>query len=481
MHYGIVRYVLGLILKIEAALLVLPVLIGLIYREKETIAFVIMAVSCLLVGALLTIRKPKKLVFYAREGLVIVALSWVIISIFGALPFVINRDIPRFTDALFETISGFTTTGASILPNVEELSHVSLFWRSFTHWVGGMGVIVFMLAILPMAGGYNAQLMRAESPGPSFGKIRPKVRETAAVLYKIYFGMTVAEIIILLISGMHWFDTLCISFGSAGTGGFGVRADSCGSYTLIQQTIITVFITLFGVNFNAYYILLLTKDKKAVFKSEEVRWYLLIIAGAIAAITLNIRSSFETLYLAFHHAAFQVASIITTTGFGTVDFDLWPEFSKGILVLLMFIGACAGSTGGGFKVSRVIILAKSIYRQLIQFIYPRSVSVIKLDGKTADEEIVTGVSTYLATYTFLFLASILLLTVDHRFDLITDFTAVTATFNNIGPGLAAVGPTRNFADMSTLSKYVLMFDMLAGRLELYPILMLFVPRIWKKN
>lgn len=480
MHYSIVIYILGMVLRVEAALLLLPFVTGLIYREPQAWAFLLVAIITTAVSLLLTAKKPAKYVFYAREAIVSTSLAWIIISVFGALPFVINGDIPSFTDALFETISGFTTTGSSILYNVEALSHASLFWRSFTHWVGGMGVIVFMIAIIPMTGGYNAQLMRAESPGPTFGKLVPKVKESAKILYLIYFGMTLLQIVLLLVCRMPVFDTLCMAFGTAGTGGFGIRNDSTASYTIAQQAVLTVFMILFGINFNAYYYLL-GRDKRQAFRMEEVRAYLGIILVSILIITVDIRGAFDSLFLAFHHAAFQVSTIITTTGFSTVDFDQWPSLSKGILLLLMFIGACAGSTGGGIKVSRVVLMARMVKQQIKQYIHPKSVSVVKMDGKTVDHETVRSVSIYLVLYVFLFILSMFLLTLDPSKDLLTDFTAVAATFNNIGPGLALVGPTRNFAELTALSKYVLMFDMLAGRLELYPMVMLLVPVVWKKN
>ena len=400
-------------------------------------------------------------------------------SIFGALPFVINRDIPSFTDALFETISGFTTTGASILSDVEALSHCSLFWRSFTHWIGGMGVFVFLLAILPLTGGYNMHLMRAESPGPSVGKFVPKVRETAKILYAIYIVMTLVEIILLLSAGMPLFDSLTVSFGTAGTGGFGIKNTSIADYNMVIQAIISIFMILFGVNFGAYF-LLLGNNKKDAFKLEEVHWYLTIIAGAVAIITINTKDMFHNLFTAFHHALFQVASVITTTGYSTTDFDLWPQLSRAVLVIVMFIGACAGSTGGGIKVSRIIILVKSVKQELGYFIHPRSVKVIKMDNKPLSANSIRGVNAFFVTYTLIFVASLLIITFDN-FDLVTNFTAVTATLNNIGPGLKLVGPTGNFGIFSPVAKYILMFDMLAGRLELYPILLLFTPSVWKKH
>ncbi|CDA86880.1 cation transporter [Clostridium sp. CAG:230] len=479
MNYSIISYILGWVLTIESIFMFIPCIVAAIYREKEGFAFLIVALLCLAIGLLRIRKKTKSQVFYAKEGFVTVALSWIIMSIFGALPFVINRDIPSFTDALFETISGFTTTGASILSDVEALSHCSLFWRSFTHWIGGMGVFVFLLAILPLTGGYNMHLMRAESPGPSVGKFVPKVRETAKILYAIYIVMTLVEIILLLSAGMPLFDSLTVSFGTAGTGGFGIKNTSIADYNMVIQAIISIFMILFGVNFGAYF-LLLGNNKKDAFKLEEVHWYLTIIAGAVAIITINTKDMFHNLFTAFHHALFQVASVITTTGYSTTDFDLWPQLSRAVLVIVMFIGACAGSTGGGIKVSRIIILVKSVKQELGYFIHPRSVKVIKMDNKPLSANSIRGVNAFFVTYTLIFVASLLIITFDN-FDLVTNFTAVTATLNNIGPGLKLVGPTGNFGIFSPVAKYILMFDMLAGRLELYPILLLFTPSVWKKH
>lgn len=480
MRYSVVRYVQGQILKIESALLLVPFVTGVIYAEKAALAYLLVAAICLAAGCLLSIHKPAKLVLYAREGMVSVALAWVVLSVFGAVPFVLSGDIPSFTNALFEIISGFTTTGASVVDQVEALSHASLMWRSFSHWVGGMGVIVFMLAIIPLASGYNMQLMKAESPGPSVGKLVPHVKESAKILYLIYIGLTVIQLILLLLARMPLFDTLCMSFGTAGTGGFGIVSSSCGEYTMLQRNILTFFMIAFGVNFNAYFFLL-GKDLKQVFKMEEVRWYLLIIAGSTALITWNIMGLFPSWQDALHHAAFQVASIITTTGYSSVNFDVWPMFSKVILVGLMFCGACAGSTGGGIKVSRIIILFKSVRVEMKHYIHPRSVSVMKVDGKAVDKSILRGVLVYLAAYVFLFGLSVLILALDPSQSFTTDFTAVAATFNNIGPGLDAVGPAVSFNGLSVLSKFVLMFDMLAGRLELFPMLALLSPSSWKRN
>ncbi|MDO5416420.1 MAG: TrkH family potassium uptake protein [Lachnospiraceae bacterium] len=480
MNIAIIRYFLGWIMNVEAVLMLLPCLTALVYKEANGIYFVITLAVCGAIGILCTFRKPKNTVFYAKEGFVSVALSWILLSIFGALPFYISGEIPRFEDALFEVISGFTTTGSSILSDVEALSRCMLLWRSFTHWVGGMGVIVFMLAVLPLAGGgYNMHIMRAESPGPSVGKLVPKVRSTAKILYMLYFGITVVEIVLLLFSGMPLFDTLCLSFGTAGTGGFGILNDSIASYTHLQQFIITVFMILFGVNFNVYYLFLIRKPKEA-FGCEEARAYLAIIALSIIMIGFNVRHLFPSLLEAFHQAAFQVGSIITTTGYATTDFDQWPEFSKTILVLLMFVGACAGSTGGGMKVSRILIAVKQVKKELGNLFHPQSVKILKLEGKKLEHNIVRSANAYFLAYFFVFAASLLLVSLDN-FDFTTNFTAVTATINNIGPGLNLVGPTCNFGGFSPFAKYIFMFDMLAGRLEMFPMLLLFAPSTWKKN
>lgn len=480
MRYSIVRYVQGQILKIEGALLLVPALTGVIYREKAAAAYFLVAAICAAAGVLLSLRRPKKLVLYAREGMVSVALAWVVLSVFGAIPFVLCGDIPSFVNALFEIISGFTTTGASIVDDVEALSHASLIWRSFSHWVGGMGVIVFMLAIMPMTSGYNMQLMKAESPGPSVGKLVPHVRESAKILYLIYLGMTAVQFVLLLLARMPVFSAVCMTFGTAGTGGFGIVSSSCGDYTTLQRNILTIFMLAFGVNFNAYYYLL-GKDKKQALRMEEVRWYLIIVTAATALITVNICSLFPSVWDALHHAAFQVASIITTTGYSSVNFDTWPMFSKMILVGLMLCGACAGSTGGGIKVSRILILFKAVRVEIRHYIHPRAVTTLKMDGKAVDKSILRGVLVYLAAYAFLYSGSVLLLALDPTQSFTTDFTAVAATINNIGPGLDAVGPAVSFNGLTALSKVVLMFDMLAGRLELFPMLVFMLPSIWKRN
>lgn len=477
MNSSIIRFILGNVLKTEAVLLLLPCLIALIYTEQEGIWYLPVAAACFLLGLLMTRRKPANNVFYLKEGCITTALSWIFLSFFGCLPFYLTGEIPSLTDALFETISGFTTTGASILSDVEALSHSSLFWRSFTHWVGGMGVLVFLLAIVPLSGGSNINLMRAESPGPSVGKLVPKVRYTARILYLIYLGLTITEAILLLIGKMPLFDAVCTSLGTAGTGGFGIKNDSFTSYSPYLQWVVTIFMILFGINFNAYYLILFGKIKSAL-KMEEVRYYLLIIVASTAVIFLNILKIYESAFDALTQSAFQVASIITTTGFSTADFNIWNETSKVVLVLLMFIGACAGSTGGGIKVSRFVILFKTVRKEFTSYIHPKSIKKIQMDEKPIEHEVVRTVNVYIITFTVLFVLSMLLISFDNT-DLVTTFTAVAATINNIGPGLEMVGPTANFSFFSPFAKYVLMFDMLAGRLELFPLLLLFHPSIWK--
>ena len=477
MNVSIIRYILGHIIKLEGFFMLLPCIIALCFHEKELFTYLAMSVVCLLLGSLLTLKKAKDTIFYLKEGCIATALSWMALSFFGALPFIFTGEIPSFTDAIFETVSGFTTTGASILNDVEALSHTSLFWRSFTHWIGGMGVLVFLLAIIPLSGGSNMNLMRAESPGPSVGKLVPKMRYTARILYIIYFVLTIIEFLALLLAKMPWFDALCISIGTAGTGGFGILNSSCGAYSVSAQWIITIFMILFSINFNAFYLILFGQIKNAL-KMEEVRTFLLIVVTAIALITWDVHTMFDSLFEALTQAAFQVASIISSTGFASTDFDLWPGFSKTILVLLMFIGACAGSTGGGIKVSRFVIMWKSIKKELHSYIHPKSVKQIVMDGKEVDAGVIRSIGIYLITFFSIFVLSILLIALEEK-DLVTNFTAVTATLNNIGPGLSLVGPTQNFSHFTNLSKWVFIFDMLAGRLELFPLLLLFHPTIWK--
>lgn len=479
MNYAMIRYIIGWILNFEAAFMSPSFVVGLIYREKSAWAIFATMLLCLVIGVpMVLLKRPKQAVFYAKDGFVSVGLSWVVLSVMGALPFVISGSIPHPVDALFETVSGFTTTGSSILSDVEALPKCMLFWRSFTHWVGGMGVLVFMLTILPMSGGYHMNLMRAESPGPSVERFVPTVKSTAKILYGIYICLSLLELLLLLVGKMPMFDALTLTFGTAGTGGFGIKNDSIGSYTTYQQTVITIFMILFGVNFNVYFLFLLKKIRQGL-KNEELRAYLGIILGAILLITVNIAGKFGNPFLAFHHAAFQVGSIITTTGYSTVDFDTWPTFSKTVLVLLMLIGASAGSTGGGIKVSRIVILAKSVKKELKQYLHPHSISKIKMDGKPVEHEVVRSINVFLIAYLLIYAVSMLIVSLDN-FDFTTTFTSVAATINNIGPGLDLVGPAANFGILSVPSKLVLVFDMLAGRLEIFPLLLLFVPDTWRK-
>ncbi len=418
--------------------------------------------------------------FYAKEGLVCVGFSWIVLSFMGCLPFYISREIPRLIDAFFETVSGFTTTGSSILPSVEAISKGLLYWRSFSHWLGGMGVLVFLLAFTGGKGqGYTMHLLRAESPGPNVGKLVPKMRQTAIILYLLYVALTVLNIIFLLLGKMPLFDAICTAFGTAGTGGFGIKNDSIAGYSPYIQNVTTVFMALFGVNFSCYYLLLL-RQFKSVFKDEELRLYIGIILGSILLIVLNIRDLYPTLEETVRHAAFTVSTIITTTGFATTDFDLWPAFSKAIIMILMMMGACAGSTGGGFKVARLLLLMKSLRRNIRQILYPRKVQVVRNNGEKVDEAILSNANAYLAAYVIIIFVSFLIISLDN-FSVTTNFTAVLACFNNIGPGLEAVGPTCNFSAFSTLSKLVLSFDMLAGRLEIFPMLVLFSASTWRRK
>lgn len=477
MNYSMVLYILGYMLKFESAFLILPFVVGLLYHESAGISYLLVAAICLALGLLLTHRRPASHNLYTREGFVTVALSWIVMSIFGAVPFVLCGDIPSYVDALFETISGFTTTGASILCDVEVLTHASLFWRSFTHWIGGMGVFVFIMAILPLMGGSTMNLMKAESPGPSVSKLVPHVKDTAKILYGMYIAITLCEIVLLSIFGMPFFDALCTTFGTVGTGGFGIKNSSIAGYSPTLQIIVTVFMILSGINYTFYFFVLSKKIKDA-FHIEEVRWYLFIILIAAGAIIYDIRSLYPTIGEAARHAFFQIGSIITTTGYATADFDLWPSMSKTILVVLMFIGACAGSTGGGMKVSRLVILFKTIRKELSLIIHPREVRKIRIDGHTIEHSILRSTNVFLVIYFVLLLSSTLLISID-EFDFTTNFTAVVSALNNIGPGLNQVGPTQNFSIFSAFSKFILMFDMLAGRLELFPMMVLFMPSTWK--
>ncbi len=474
-----IGFVIGRILVTEAALLVLPLIVALLYGEAAY-PFLIPMALLVLIGLLLGVRRPARTALYARDGLAIVALAWIAVSAFGALPFVISGDIPFYVDAFFETVSGFTTTGASILTEVESLSRGGLFWRSFTHWVGGMGVLVFVMAILPMSDGHGMHIMRAEVPGPTVGKLVSRMSDTAKILYGIYLALTLVEIALLLAGGMPLFDACIHSFGSAGTGGFSCRNLSVGAYqNPYFDIVIGIFMLMFGVNFNLYYFLLIRRFRD-VFHSEELRSYLLIVAAAVVAITVDIAHLYDSVSTSLCHAFFQVSSIITTTGYATTDFNAWPTFSKGILVVLMFIGACAGSTGGGIKVARVVILVKASYGDMRRMLHPNAVSTVRFEGKPLTDRNLRGVHLFLTVYILVFTVSFLLLSLE-QFDLVTTFTALAACINNIGPGLELVGPMGNFSAFSPWSKLLLSFNMLVGRLEIFPMLLLCAPSIWKRR
>ena len=479
MNYSMIFFIIGWVFIIEAALMAPSALVAVLYSERSIWAFAAAIGLCLLLGVPLVRKQPANKVFYAKEGCVTVALSWIVMSLMGALPFVFSGVIPSIVDAMFETVSGFTTTGASILKDVEVLPRCMLFWRSFTHWIGGMGVLVFLLCLLPMSGGgYSMNLMKAESPGPSVSKLVPKVRSTAKLLYGLYVALSLLELTLLLLGSMPLFDALCTTFGTAGTGGFGIKNSSIGEYSAYIQSIVTIFMILFGINFNVYFLLYMRKPKEAL-RCEEAGWYLAIIAVSTLIITVFIRNSFPDLVTAFRHAAFQVGSIITTTGFSTVDFNVWPAVPRAILVLLMFIGACAGSTGGGIKVSRIVLLFRTMTREIGQIIHPHMVKKLKFEGRVVGQEVLRSVNAFMVAYVLIFAVSTLFVCLD-GFDLVTSFTSVAATLNNIGPGLELVGPASNFSCFSDLSKIVLIFDMLAGRLEIFPLLVLFFRATWKK-
>lgn len=479
MNYAMICYTLGTLLKVEAALMLLPLGVCFCYGESP-VPFLITIALLLAAGQVISFRHPKNTAIYAREGFLIVGASWILLSVFGALPFVISKEIPSFVDAFFETVSGFTTTGASILTDVEAMSHGMLFWRSFTHWVGGMGVLVFVLAVLPKSDAKTLYIMKAEVPGPTCGKLVARVRQTALILYGIYFAMTLILMALLAVGGMSLFDSAVHAFGTAGTGGYGIKATSVGYYdSAYLDAIIGIFMLLFGVNFNLYYYLLLG-DFASIRKNEELKWYLGIVAASTVLIALNILPIYGTSLKSLRYAFFQVSSIITTTGFSTADFNLWPAFSQTILVIIMFIGAMAGSTGGGIKVSRIVVLVKSAYRELCTMRSPRSVRSLNFDGKPLDRQTYKGIHTFLAAFILLYTASLLILSLD-QFDHVSNFTAVAACINNIGPALGVCGPMGSYAPFSNVSKLVLSFDMLAGRLEIFPLLMLLTPSTYRKK
>lgn len=458
--------------------MLLPCLISILYGDGEGLYYGIVAAVLIITGFIGCHFVPEDQSINVKEGYTVTGLSWLVLSLFGCLPFWLSGEIPSFTNAFFETVSGFTTTGASILSNVEGLTHTALFWRSFTHWIGGMGVLVFLLALIPMSGGSNINLMKAESPGPSVGKLVPKIRKTALILYVIYMVLTAIETVLLLFGGLNLFDSLCLAFGTAGTGGFAVRNDSFMSYSIYIRWVAAIFMFLFGLNFNAYYLLLMRQFKKAILM-EEVRVYFFIVTICTLIIFAKVLPMYDSALTAMTDSFFQVMTVTSTTGFGSTDFDLWPAATKVILCFLMFMGACAGSTGGGVKVSRLVILWKSFVREVQSCIHPKIVKKVTLDGKPVEADVLRSTTVFLITYVIIFIASIFVVSFDD-YDLTTSFTAVLANLNNIGPGLSLVGPTCNYGFLSHLSKWVLTFDMLAGRLELYPILILFAPSLYKK-
>ncbi len=478
MNFPMIVYILGWILIFEAFFFIIPLIAAIVYGEATIVPLIITIAVCAAIGVPITMKKPKESSLHSRDGYVIVSLSWIVLSAFGALPFVFSGAIPSYVDALFETVSGFTTTGATILSDVEAVPKSLLLWRSFTHWVGGMGVLVFIMAFLPLSGGQNLHIMKAESPGPSVSKLVPRIKTTALLLYSIYLVMTAIEFILLLFGGMTVFEAMTTAFATAGTGGFAVKNDGLAGYSEFVRMAVTVFMILFGINFNVYFLILSKKFKDAL-KNSEVWYFLGIIAVATTLITVNIKNLFPSVGAAFRSAIFTVSSVISSTGFTAVDFNLWPELSRTIIVLIMFIGACTGSTGGGIKVYRIVILFKSMGKELHTLIHPKQVKKIRMDQREIEHEVIRSVNVFMVCYILVFVISLLCISFEDH-DMITNFTAVTTTINNIGPGLDLVGPTANFGFFSPFSKMVLIFDMLAGRLELFPMLLLFSPVTWKK-
>ncbi len=480
MNKKMIIYILGKMLGVEGALLLIPALVSLIYGEKTGVSFLIVAVALSVIYLIFGRKKPKNNRIYGKEGFAVVGLAWVLWSLFGALPFVISGAIPNYVDAFFETVSGFTTTGSTILQEIESLPKGINFWRCFTHWIGGMGVLVFVMMVTSLDDENAMPLMRAEVPGPEADKLVPKARSTARILYQMYFVLTAVEVILLMFGGMNLYDALVHSFSTAGTGGFSNRNSSVAFYdSAYIDGVITVFMILFGINFNLYFLLLL-KNWKSVLKNEELRAYLGIIAAAIAVITVNILSIYENVFHAFRYAAFQVASVITTTGFYTADYELWPELSKVVLLTVMFIGACAGSTGGGIKVCRFVILWKSIRQEIRKILHPNVVTMVKINGKKVNNDTMKGINTFFAAYIFILVLSVLIVSIDN-FDFATSFSGVLTTINNVGPGISKVGPVENFHIFSPLSKLVFCFDMLVGRLEIFPYLLLLSPDLWRRR
>ena len=483
MNYKMIRYTLGWLMLFEAAFFILPLVTGIVYWEKATLSFLYSILAVGVTGTLFVIKKPRNTKLYSRDGFMIVALSWIVLSLFGALPFVLSGATKNYIDAFFETVSGFTTTGASVISNVEVLPKSILIWRSFTNWIGGMGVLVFIMAFLPLSGAHNMNIMKAESPGPSVSKLVPKVKTTALILYLIYFGLTLLQFVLLLFDDMSAFEALTAAFSTAGTGGFSINSDSFASSTPYAQIVTSIFLLIFSVNFASYYLAFRGRFKEAF--STEVKVFFIIVISAVALISVNIYSTdkYAGFGEALRHALFNVSSIISTAGFASLNFadaELWPTLSQMLLVLVMFIGACAGSTGGGIKVSRLVILIKGMAREVRMIIHPRRVRKISIDGKNVDREVVRSVNAYMICYIVVFVVALILISFE-GYDLVTNFTSVVATINNVGPGLGAVGPMGSYAFFSGFSKCILSFVMLAGRLELFPMLILFYPRTYKKQ
>lgn len=479
MNYSIIRYITGWVIVTVSAFMLLPALVSLIYGEYNAmLVYFLCSIGFGLLGSLIKVKKPSNKRFFAREGFIVASLAWITISFIAAIPFTVLGEIPFYIDALFEVVSGFTTTGSTIMPDIEILSHGSAFWRCFTNWLGGMGVLVFILAIMPQANGQAVYILKAESTGPSVGKLVPKLKESAGILYLLYISLTVIQFVLLLFAKVPVFDSMCVTFGTAGTGGFAPLNTSIAAYSPMAQNIVALFMLLFGVNFNIYFLILAKRFKEA-FSNEELRWYFIIYFSATALVGASLFFNAPN-HFNLTDIFFQTSSIMTSTGFSTTDFALWPSFAQGILVMLMFVGACAGSTGGGIKVFRFVVYAKTVKKQLSTLIHPRSVKILKIDDKPINHETIRIINVYFATYIFIFAASLLLILLD-GFDTTTSFTAVAATLNNIGPGLGKVGPMYNFSEFSPLSKIVFCFDMLAGRLEIFPLLIFLSPSAWHRK
>ena len=475
-----IKYILGKMLGVEALLLLLPAVVSCIYKESTGVDFLITAVILLMIYLIFGIKKPKDFTIYGKEGMIIVACAWLMWSFFGAIPFVLSGSIPNFVDAFFETISGFTTTGSTILTDIESLPKGMLFWRSFTHWIGGMGVLVFVMVLTALDKNNSMYLMRAEVPGPDKDKLMPKATTTARILYAMYLLLTVIEVTCLLFGGMNLYDSLIHAFGTAGTGGFSNYGASVGYFNSAYiDGVITVFMILFGINFSLFYFLMIG-EVKAVWKNEELRTYILLIAGATAAIMLNIHSLYPTIGKSFRYAIFQVVTVITTTGYSTADFAQWPMFSKAVIMMLTVVGACASSTGGGIKVSRLLVGMKCVKREIVQLAHPKSVGIIRIGGKKVSSDVLRTIYIYFIAYVGILIGSVLLVSLDN-FDFETTFSAVLTTLGNVGPGMAKVGPMGNFAEFSPFSKLILCFDMLAGRLEIFPFLVLFTAPAWRRK